>query len=374
MYLENISLSYFKNYHHCRLKFSPAINCFTGPNASGKTNLLDAIHYLALTKSVFNPTDQQNIQHKQEYFSIRGDFRQDSKKHQIQCSYRNGAKKVIKRNNNAYPKLSEHIGAFPLVMITPYDTDLLREGSMVRRKFLDGLISQINPQYLQDLLKYQRLLNQRNQLLKTFSARHQFDAQLIAAYDEPMLQLMKAISASRRDFLRDFVPVFKSHYSTLSQGNETVDIAYRSELLSKDFESRFLANHQKDLLLQRTDLGVHKDDMICSFDGHSVKKFGSQGQQKSFVIAMKLAQFDSLQAAKRFKPVLLLDDIFDKLDDDRISKLMDMVSGQTFGQIFITDARPERTARILENLDIEVLNFRVEAGTVELINETEAKG
>jgi DNA replication and repair protein RecF len=253
-------------------------------------------------------------------------------------------------------------------MITPYDTDILRETSQVRRKFLDVLISQIDPFYLQDLLKYHRLLNQRNKLLKSFAVRHQIDVQLIAVYDEPMLRLMKTISDSRKIFLEQYAPIFEKHYASLSHGNEKVSIQYKSELMKDGFEARFLQNHQKDLLLQRTDLGIHKDDLVCSFDGHSMKKFGSQGQQKSFVIAMKLAQFECLQLEKGFKPILLLDDIFDKLDDQRITRLMDMISGQTFGQIFITDARSERTARILKNLDNEVLNFRVKQGEVETLD------
>ena len=364
MYLENISLSCFKNYSGSKLNFSPLINCITGPNGSGKTNLLDAIHYLSLTKSAFNSIDQQNIQRGQPYFSIRGEFIRHEKKYLISCSYKVGEKKIIKNNQTAYQRFSEHIGSFPLVMITPYDTDLIREGSIVRRKFLDGLISQINPPYLTDLLNYQRLLNQRNQLLKRFATGHRFDKQLLAAYDEPMLVLMKGLSTIRKDFLKSFVPVFTTHYSMLSDGNETVDITYRSDLLADNFEERYLGNHQRDLQLQRTDLGIHKDDLICKFDGHSMKKFGSQGQQKSFVIAMKLAQFDCLKLEKGFKPVLLLDDVFDKLDDRRITKLIDMVSGHKFGQIFITDARPERTARILEKLESEVINFEVDQGAV----------
>jgi len=362
MYLENISLSCFKNYSGCKLSFSPAINCITGPNGSGKTNLLDAIHYLSLTKSAFNPVDHQNIQRNQPFFAIRGNFNRQGKNYLVSCSYKTGEKKVIKNNQKPYQRLSEHIGAFPLVMITPYDTDLIREGSSIRRKFLDGLIAQINPPYLQDLLNYQRLLNQRNQLLKNFAIRHQFDAALVASYDQPMLGLMENIAAVRNKFLEQFIPVFKKHYATLSEGNEAVGIKYRSDLLEDNFRERFLANHQKDLQLQRTELGIHKDDLLCTFDDHSLKKFGSQGQQKSFVIAMKLAQFDCLGEAHQFKPVLLLDDVFDKLDDHRISRLMDMVSGQKFGQIFITDARPERTARILEDLEDEIFNFQVDQG------------
>ncbi len=362
MYLENISLRQFKNYQHSEIKFSRFINCIMGSNGSGKTNLLDAIHYLSLTKSALNSIDQQNIQHDEEFFSIKGTFHLDDKKYQIQCSCKSGSKKVVKKDNKPYLKLSEHIGVFPLVLISPYDTDIIREGSSTRRKFMDGIISQIDGQYLQSLLKYQRLLSQRNQLLKDFARKHQFDAQLIASYDEPLLKLMKAIFDRRTKFLDQYMPIFKKHYMSLSEGMEDVDLKYKSDLFSPDFEEQYLSNYQRDLSIQRTGMGTHKDDLVCSISGYSIRKFGSQGQQKSFVIALKLAQFEMIQNDKGFKPILLLDDIFDKLDDLRIKKLIDMVSSQSFGQLFITDARPERTARILENTPCEIANFLVEYG------------
>lgn len=367
MYLENISLRHFKNYLQCDLEFSQYINCIMGSNGSGKTNLLDAIHYLSLTKSSLNPIDQQNIQHDEEFFSIRGTFNLHGKNHQIQCSCKIGSKKVIQKNKKPYTRLSEHIGAFPLVLISPYDTDILREGSMTRRKFMDGIISQIDPQYLRNLLKYQRLLSQRNQLLKNFALKHQYDAQLIASYDEPMLQLMKLIFDRRNQFMDQYVPLFKKHYNSLSEGREEVDLNYKSDLFAADFLEKFQNNHQRDLTLQRTDLGTHKDDLSCRVGGYSISKFGSQGQQKSFVIALKLAQFELIQKEKEFKPILLLDDIFDKLDDKRIEQLIDMVSGQTFGQLFITDARPERTARILGNVPCEISKFMIDNGKVAAI-------
>lgn len=362
MHLENISLKHFKNYQQCDLEFSPYINCILGANGSGKTNLLDAIHYLSLTKSALNAIDQQNIQHDEEFFSIRGTFYLHGKNHQIQCSCKSGSKKIVKKDKKPYSRLSEHIGAFPLVLISPYDMDILREGSMTRRKFMDGIISQIDPQYLRSLLKYQRLLGHRNQLLKNFAISHQFDAQLIASYDELMLPLMKLIFDRRNQFLDQYVPLFKKHYESLSEGNEEANLNYKSDLFATNFIEKFHNNQQRDLSLQRTDLGTHKDDLNCLIGGYSIRKFGSQGQQKSFVIALKLAQFELLQKEKEFKPILLLDDIFDKLDDMRIEKLIEMVSGQTFGQLFITDARPERTARILENVPCEISKFLIDNG------------
>jgi len=366
MYLENISLSCFKNYLESSLKFSPDINCILGPNGSGKTNLLDAIHYLSLTRSAFNTFDQQNIQHQKDFFSIRGVFDHQGKKYRIQCSCQSGQKKVVKKDNTVYTRLSDHIGLFPSVLISPYDTDILREGSATRRKFMDSIISQVDPNYLKSLLKYQRILNQRNRLLKDFWVKQRFDALLISSYDEPLVRLMETISGQRIRFIRQFLPIFKDYYQALSHGQDQVDISYQSDIPEEGFRLKFTNNHQRDLKLQRTELGIHKDDLNCAIEGHSVNKFGSQGQQKSFVIAMRLAQFDLLKELKGFKPVLLLDDIFDKLDDLRIAKLMEMVSGHLFGQIFITDARPERTARMLENLCSEIRKFKVDNGKVVL--------
>lgn len=364
MYLENISLTFFKNYQSCELRFSPFINCIMGPNGSGKTNLLDAIHYLALTKSALNPVDQQSIQHNADYFSIRGTFNLKGKNHRIQCSCKSGDKKIIQKDKKPYAKLSEHIGVFPLVLISPYDTDILREGSATRRKFMDGIISQIDPQYLQNLLKYQRLLNHRNQLLKNFALKNRFDVQLINSYDEPMLELMRYIFEKREQFLKQFTPLFSKHYHSLTEGKEHVELDYQSDLHTAGFKEKFLANHKRDLDLQRTSLGIHKDDLKCLLESHPIRKFGSQGQQKSYVIALKLAQFELLCEENGFKPILLLDDIFDKLDDGRIEKLINMVSGKIFGQLFITDARPERTARILDKVTVDMNKYLVDNGSI----------
>jgi DNA replication and repair protein RecF len=363
MHLENISLHSFKNYGACTLNFSPDINCILGPNGSGKTNMLDAIHYLSLTRSAFNTIDQQNIQHQMDFFSIRGQFQLEQKRHLIQCSCKSGSKKVLKKDGTVYSRLSDHVGQFPCVLITPYDTDLLRETSQIRRKFMDSIISQVDSKYLSDLLKYQRLLSQRNQALKNFATRYSFDEHLLASYDQPMLDLMQTISQRRVDFIRQFLPPFTDYYRTLSDAQDQVDIIYQSDVLSDNFKDRFLSNHQQDLKMQRTTLGIHKDDLKCSIGGYNVRKFGSQGQLKSFVIAMKLAQFEVIREQKGFKPILLLDDIFDKLDDLRIAKLMEMVSGHLFGQIFLTDARPERTLRILENLSADICKISVKKGT-----------
>lgn len=367
MHLENISLSHFKNYRECELEFSPDINCIVGPNGAGKTNLLDAIHYLSLTKSAFNNIDRQNIEHGQPFFSVRGLFRNGNTSHRIQCSIKAGGKKVLEKDNKPYTKLREHVGLFPSVLITPYDTDIIREGSECRRKFLNNILSQIDRNYLEILLKYQHQLKQRNQLLKQFAMKEKYDGALLDSYDEPLLKYGSMIFEKRVTFIDLFRRIFKKHYALLSDNSEPVEISYRSDWQKDDFARLFLDNHPKDLALQRTTLGVHKDDLMCNIQGHPIRKYGSQGQQKCFVIAMKLAQFEILKENKNFKPILLLDDIFDKLDDTRIQKLMTMVAGQVFGQLFMTDARPERTSRILEHIPGEKRVFQVQSGTVRKI-------
>lgn len=364
MHLENISLQHFKNYQTLELQFPKEINCFVGENGSGKTNLLDAIHYLSLTKSAFNPIDSQNIQHDENYFAIRGRFQIDSREYTVGCSLRQKQKKVVKLNQKPYEKISEHIGKFPLVLINPHDTDMIRGGSEARRKFFDSVISQVNPTYLSHLIQYNHGLKQRNALLKQFADAGSTDEDLLTPYNQIILELGKEIHRERNRFTDTFVPIFDWHYKTLTDEKERTAIIYTSDLDHTDFETRFKNNLNKDLVLTRTGLGIHKDDYIFNIENHPLKKFGSQGQQKSFVIALKLAQYDIVREIKGFKPLLLLDDIFDKLDDLRINKLMLMLKEGRFGQIFVTDARPERTTAIFQDLREDMDLFLVEKGTV----------
>ena len=364
MHLENLSLINFKNYAGCDLRFSREINCFVGANGSGKTNLLDAIHYLSLTKSAFNTIDQQNIRHNTDYFAVHGTFALEGQLHQIKCSLKTGEKKQFKNGNDRYEKLSQHIGQFPLILITPYDTDIIREGSETRRKFFDNLLSQIDQDYLNQLIEYNHYLRQRNKLLKQFQERSYFDPTLLESYDRTLISVSQVLSRCRAELLDDYLPFFKQRYQEISGGNEKVNLSYRSEVLDDNFPNLFRSSLQKDMALQRTTLGIHKDDFIFEMEDHPIKKLGSQGQQKSFVIALKLAQFELIKEAKGFKPLLLMDDIFDKLDDQRIAKLMDLVAGHAFGQLFVTDARPERTQSIFEKVDAEVKLFAVKDGEV----------
>jgi DNA replication and repair protein RecF len=325
-----------------------------GPNGSGKTSLLDAIHYLCLTKSAFSVLDGQNIRHHQDFFLVDGTFMEDSKKHQITVSLKAGGRKTVLHDKKAYERISEHIGRFPVVLIAPDDTDLVRDSGETRRKFFDNMLSQIDHAYLDNLIGYNNVLKQRNGLLKQFYERNYFDKELLETYNVQLLPLGKLIHARRDAFMREFVPVFRNHYGYLSESREEVDLIYESELFEENFEYEFAYATKRDLQLQRTTKGVHKDDFVFEIDRFALRKFGSQGQQKSFVIALKLAQFDAIQRAAGKKPLLLLDDIFDKLDDMRIHKLLEMISRDTFGQLFITDARPERTRQLLGQLSGEI--------------------
>ncbi|MGK7395863.1 MAG: DNA replication/repair protein RecF [Candidatus Cyclobacteriaceae bacterium M3_2C_046] len=364
MYLQNIKLSNFKNYEEADLSFSPQINCLLGNNGSGKTNLLDAIHYLSLTKSAFNPVDSQNIKHGAPFFFIKGVYFRHDKTETVLCNLKAGQKKTVKINNKPYSRLGEHVGKFPLVMVVPDDQDLVREGSEVRRKFFDNLISQVNQEYLQNLISYYHYLKQRNALLKQFSEKNYFDQDLLMPYNQQIISLGKAIYRKRTDFMEAFIQPFKQHYLNLTSGKESVDLKYQSDLEHDEFDLSFKQNLSKDIALQRTTAGVHRDDYQFRINRFPLKKFGSQGQQKSFVIALKLAKFDLIKQVSGIPPILLLDDIFDKLDESRMNKLMKMVGNQAFGQLFVTDARPERSQKIFKHLGIEVRFYKVDQGNV----------
>lgn len=369
MWLEKIEILNFKNYETAKLEFSQQINSFVGSNGSGKTNLLDAIYYLSLTKSAFSVDEQQNIRHEAPFFMIKGSFIIHDESYQIHCSLQQGQKKVIKNSKKVYEKISDHIGLFPVVLIAPNDTDIIRDGSDTRRKFFDGIISQVDTSYLDHLLKYNQFLKQRNSLLKQFTEREYFDKDLLDTYSEPLIETGQIIYEARRAFLQSFQPYFDLHYLNLADQKEEVNIQYISALEQPNFAKAFQENIRKDRALQRTTMGIHRDDFLFEINTHPLKKFGSQGQQKSYVIALKLAQFDIIKTEKQIKPILLLDDIFDKLDDKRIQKLTEMVAQHSFGQLFVTDARPERTLSVFDQVDAEKQIFYIEKGEVKLNNE-----
>lgn len=363
MHLEKLSLTNFKNYEDVRFAFGRQVNVIVGPNGSGKTNLLDAVYFLALSKSAFQSQDALSILHDADYFIIDGIFAEENRNVQITISLQRGQRKVLMADKKPYERISEHIGRFPVVMVAPNDTDLVRDHSEDRRQFFDGVLSQLDADYLRNYLMYQQVLKQRNSLLKLFAERNQVDNDLLDTYDEPLLELGQKIHDRRQQFVEDFLPGFRRHYAYLSEDREAVTIVYESEVGNPNFADEFRHFRRRDTVLQRTTMGIHKDDygfMIAGHAGESVplKKFGSQGQQKTFVIALKLAQFEQLQAEKGIKPILLLDDIFDKLDDRRIGKLIQLMDEGAFGQLFITDARPERTKELLNNVQADVRFFQ----------------
>ena len=382
MFLQKISFANFKSYEYESFEFSERVNCIVGENGSGKTNLLDAIYFLALTKSSISNQDALSINHEAEYMMIEGVFaisdfgfgiadcstsKSEITNHIseiINVSLQRGQKKAVLRDKKAYERISEHIGRFPVVMLSPNDTDIIRDGSEERRKFFDGVMAQLDSEYLENLLQYNRLLLQRNSLLKQFSERNYTDDLLLDVYSDPLVEVSLKLYQARNQFVKVFLPIFKKHYHTLSDAREQVEMIYESEVGAESFTQIFRKNRQRDLAAQRTTIGSHKDDFIFEINGFTLRKFGSQGQQKSFVIALKLAQFEMLTKVKGFPPLLLLDDIFDKLDDRRIQQLITMMVDGTFSQVFITDARPERTRQLLNNLGVEVKYFEIGGSSV----------
>lgn len=364
MWLKNITLLNFKNYASAELSFAKTVNAFVGHNGAGKTNLLDAIHYLCLCKGYFNPIDSQQIKSEEDFFLVQGDFEREQKNEKISCGVKRNQKKQFKRNKKEYEKLVQHIGLFPLVMISPYDVNIIMDGSEERRRFMDNVISQTDAGYLDELIVYNKHLLNRNALLKQVAISRKLDVSLLEILNEQLVTSGLKLYEKRKAFMAVFVPLFNRHYQFITDGAEEVMLSYQSQLTDQDFGELLLKTTERDRLLERTSTGIHKDDLIFSIAEMPLKKFGSQGQQKSFLIALKLAQYSYLQQFKGFKPLLLLDDIFDKLDDLRVHKLMQMVSHQDFGQIFITDTGRERVLSIFNRIEVPVTLFEVEKGVI----------
>ena len=349
MFLKQISLLNYKNFSEVTFELDSKINCFVGKNGIGKTNILDAIYHLANGKSYFNPLAVQNIKHGEDFFVVDGEFEKNERTEQILCSLKKGQKKILKRNSKLYEKFSDHIGFIPLVIISPADSDLIVEGSETRRKFIDSVISQLYNSYLQQLIQYQKIINQRNALLKYFALNHVFENDTLSIYNEQLNALGQSIFEKRKHFLADFIPIFNQYHQDITNSAETVQLVYQSDLFENDTLTLLEQNLQKDRALQYTSVGVHKDDLSFEIDNYPIKKFGSQGQQKSFLIALKLAQFDFVKKQSGEKPILLFDDIFDKLDEFRVSKIIEMVNNEEFGQLFISDTHAERTENIVKS-------------------------
>ncbi|MCG8384159.1 MAG: DNA replication/repair protein RecF [Cytophagales bacterium] len=373
MHIEKLSLIGFKNYPQIELDFSNRINCFVGPNGAGKTNLLDAIHYLSMTKSAFNSVDSQNIRFGEGLFSIKGLFHKNEKTYEVICALRKGQKKIVKVSKKEHEKLSDHIGMFPVVLIAPDDTDLVRGSSETRRKFFDVILSQLDKKYLQHLIRYNHFLKQRNALLKQFNQGLAFDRDLLIPYNTQLLAPGDFLYQRRKEFVTHFLNDFQKNYAWLAEEAEEVDIIYASDCDSSSFQQQFDQALSKDIALERTTLGIHRDDYKFMIQGTPLKKFGSQGQQKTFLLALKLANYQEVKEHLQSEPILLLDDIFDKLDSNRIVRLMQKVAENAFGQIFITDAREERTRSILKELNLVAAFYRVKGGQADSIEEHDQK-
>jgi DNA replication and repair protein RecF len=364
MILRNLSLVNFKNCAEANWALNPNVNCFIGNNGQGKTNLLDAVYYLAFCKSFFNPIDSQNIKHDENFFVIQGEFIRDKKPENYFCGIKRGQKKQFKWNKKEYEKLAEHIGRVPLVMVSPSDTQLIAEGSEVRRKFMDGVIAQFSKSYLDNLLNYQKALSQRNALLKSFAENRFYDPETLAVWNDKLITYGEPIHEERHAFLEEFVPLFQKHYKQISGEAEEVNLEYASSMNDRKLSELFEEYLDKDKAIRYTSQGIHKDDLLFQLGEYPLKRFGSQGQQKTFVIALKFAQFEFIKQKKGTMPLLLLDDIFDKLDHHRVHAIIDMVSTDDFGQIFITDTSMDRIKPILKEIDKPYQLFDVEAGEV----------
>ena len=359
MHLKSLSLVNFKNYKQVEIPLNEKINCFVGENGTGKTNLLDAVHYLALCKSNLNPVDTQNIMYDQEFSVIQGIFERNGKEENIYCGIRRQKKKQFRRNQKEYQKLSEHIGLIPLVMISPFDSILINGGSEERRKFMNGVIAQYNKVYLDHLIQYNRAVTQRNKQLKDFTARNHFDRTMLEIWDEQLVRYGESLYEERCRFVEDLLPVFGRFYRHVSGDRESVTLSYQSQLHQTGFMEGVKRSLEKDRILQYTTFGIHKDDLGMKLGGHHLKKSGSQGQQKTFLVALKLAEFEFIRELMEMRPILLLDDIFDKFDAYRVKQIIQLVAENNFGQIMITDTNESRLMGILKEIPADHSVFRI---------------
>jgi DNA replication and repair protein RecF len=368
VYLQHLSLSNFKNYTSAALDFRPGWNFVSGPNGAGKTNLLDAIHHLCIGKSYFHSSDQYSVQHEQRFFRIEGKFNPEHPL-KISCAYATGVKKEVKKNEVIYERLADHVGLIPVVMICPDDQLLIDEGSEGRRRFIDNTLSQINHAYLEVLMEYNRVLLQRNAALKQFAGVNTFDAGLIESYDEQLASSGLKLFHWRSELIDLLGETARRFYSQLSREAETITVSYESVCRYSDLRVALRQSIQRDLLLQRTTEGLHRDDVAFLFNARSLKRFGSQGQKKSFLMALKFSQYELIKKEKNKKPILLLDDLFDKLDESRSEKIFRLITENGFGQVFITDTQETRVMKFFARRPGELGHFLVKNGTAHSIQQ-----
>ena len=363
MILKQISILNYKNLEQVELEFSPKMNCFIGQNGMGKTNLLDAVYYLSFCKSATNPIDSQNMMHDKDFFVIQGVYVSESgDREEVYCGMKRRQKKVFKRNKKEYSRLSDHIGFIPLVMVSPADTELIAGGSEERRRFMDVVISQYDKEYLEALIRYNKALQQRNTLLK---AEAEPDEELLAVWEEMMAMTGEVVYRKRCEFIDEFIPTFQTFYSHISQDKEAVNLSYESHAKQGSLLNQLKESRVRDRIMGYSLKGVHKDDLTMQLGEYPIKREGSQGQNKTYLIALKLAQFDFLRrTGSNTIPLLLLDDIFDKLDASRVEQIVKLVSGDRFGQIFITDTNRDHLDKIMQKIEGEYKVFGVVDGSV----------
>lgn len=369
MILDGISLLNYRNLQEVNVKFSSKINCLIGSNGMGKTNLLDAVYYLSFCKSAVNASDSSNIMHDAPFFMLQGDYRSDSGIDSVvSCGLKRGEKKMFRKDGKLYERLSDHIGTVPLVMVSPADNELIAGGSEERRRFMDVVISQYDKEYLQSLIRYNRALQQRNALLR---GEREPDADMFSLIEEMMTEEALFINARRKGFIDELVPIFTRFHNAITGGNEPVSLGYRSHLNDGNLLEILRSSRGDDRRLGHTSKGVHRDELTMQLGGYPLRREGSQGQNKTFLVSLKLAQYDFLRTKGGEMPLLLLDDIFDKLDSRRVEQIIALVAGEGFGQIFITDVNREHIDSILESVSGDYRLFEVQGGCVELLKSRE---
>ena len=362
--LEKIVISDFRNIQLQELEFSPNVNCISGNNGEGKTNLLDAIYYLSMTKSAFATSEKFNFRHGTDEFSVAGTYRMENGlSSSFALKVNSKGEKKIRRDDKPYQKVSEHVGVLPIVMVSPADISMVSDSGEERRRFVNAVLSQMDHEYMSSLQQYNRLLMQRNRMLKEMEP----DRSLLEVIDMRMGALAEPIYQKRKKFIEDLKPIVSEYYKYVSGGSELVDIEYESELSKAGLEQLLSASFDKDRILKYTSSGLQRDDFIFTMNGHPIRRYGSQGQQKSFLVSLKFAQYEIMKKNYGFAPVLLLDDVFDKLDMNRISNLLQMVASNDFGQIFITDSNKVRMSGIVDRLTQDRAYFETVSGSFSTI-------
>ena len=358
--LEKLVISDYRNIQLQELEFSPNVNCISGNNGEGKTNLLDAIYYMSMTKSAFAASDRFNLRHGTEEFSLAGTYRMENGlSSRFALKMTSKGEKKVRRDDKPYQKISEHVGVLPVVMVSPADVSMVSESGEERRRFVNSVLSQMDREYMSAMQQYNRLLLQRNTMLKDSEP----DRSLMEVIDMRMSVLSEPIYKARKSFVEQLKPIVAEYYKTLSGDSEQVDIEYDSELSKAGLDQLLSASFDRDRIMKHTTTGVHRDDFAFRMNGHPIRRFGSQGQQKSFLVSLKFAQYEIMKKNYGFAPILLLDDVFDKLDMGRISNLLQMVASNDFGQIFITDSNKVRMAGIVDGLTQDRAYFETSCGT-----------